>query len=149
VDSQPTVLILNGPNLNMLGVRQPEIYGRETLGDIEVACREQAAELGLQVDFRQSNYEGEIVEWIHEARDNADGIIINAGALTHTSVAVLDALKLCELPVVEVHLSNIYAREAFRHHSYISPTARGVLCGFGPRGYLFALEAMADYVAGR
>lgn len=148
MDSQPTILILNGPNLNMLGVRQPEIYGRETLGDIEAACRERAAELGLMVDFRQSNYEGELVEWIHEARGSADGIAINAGALTHTSVAVLDALLLCELPVIEVHLSNIYTRESFRHHSYISAAARGVICGFGGRGYLFALEALAGIVAG-
>lgn len=132
----------------MLGVRQPEIYGRETLGDIDTACRERAAELGVLIDFRQTNYEGELVEWIHEARGSADGIIINAGALSHTSIAVLDALLLCELPVVEVHLSNIYARDTFRHHSHISATARGVICGFGGRGYLFALEALAGMVAG-
>lgn len=141
--ASPTVLVLNGPNLNMLGVRQPEIYGRETLGDIEAACRERAAELGLELDFRQSNHEGELVEWVHEARGEADGIAINAGALSHTSIAILDALLLCELPVVEVHLSNIHRREAFRHHSYVSQAARGVICGFGVQGYLFALDALA------
>jgi len=147
VAEPPIILILNGPNLNMLGVRQPEIYGRETLGDIEAACRERAADLGVTIDFRQTNYEGQLVEWIHEARDTADGIIINAGALSHTSIAVLDALLLCELPVVEVHLSNIYARESFRHHSHISPVARGVICGFGGRGYLYALDALARLIA--
>lgn len=144
----PTILILNGPNLNMLGVRQPEIYGRETLGDIEAACRERAAELGLELEFRQSNHEGDIVEWIHEARDSADGIIINAGALSHTSIAVLDALMLSELPVIEVHLSNIYAREPFRHHSHLSKAARGVICGFGGHGYLYAIDALARHIAG-
>lgn len=144
----PTILILNGPNLNMLGVRQPEVYGRETLGDIEVACRERASELDLELDFRQTNHEGELVEWIHEARGTAEGIVINAGALSHTSIAVLDALLLCEVPVVEVHLSNIYAREPFRHHSHISKVARGVICGFGGNGYLYALDALARLIAG-
>ena len=144
--ARPTVLVLNGPNLNMLGVRQPEIYGRETLGDIEAACRERAAELRLEIDFRQSNYEGEMVDWIQEARGTADGIVINAGALSHTSVAILDALLVCELPVIEVHLSNIYARETFRHHSYVSAAAQGVICGLGGHGYLFALDAMARLV---
>ncbi|MBI3451710.1 MAG: type II 3-dehydroquinate dehydratase [Rhodospirillales bacterium] len=148
MDSRPTILVLNGPNLNMLGVRQPEIYGRETLGDIEAMARERGADIGLTVDFRQTNDEGELIEWIHEARGTAEGIVINAGALTHTSVAVLDALLLCELPVIEVHLSNIYARESFRHHSYISPAARGVICGFGGRGYLYALDAMTRLIAG-
>ncbi len=146
--SLPTILILNGPNLNMLGVRQPEIYGRETLGDIEAACRERGAELDLEVDFRQSNHEGELVGWIHEARDNADGIIINGGALSHTSIALLDALLLSELPVIEVHISNIYRREAFRHHSYISQTARGVICGLGGYGYVCALDALHRDIAG-
>jgi 3-dehydroquinate dehydratase-2 len=146
--AEPVILVLNGPNLNMLGVRQPEIYGRATLGDIETACRETAAELGLQLDFRQSNSEAELVHWIHEARDNADGIVINAAALTHTSVALLDALLICELPVIEVHLSNIYKREEFRHHSYISRVARGVICGLGHHGYLYALEALARITAG-
>ena len=138
----PTILVLNGPNLNMLGVRQPEIYGRETLGDIEAACRERGEELGLAVDFRQSNHEGDLVDWIQEARDSADGIVINAGALSHTSVAVLDALLASELPIIEVHLSNIYTRDSFRHHSYVSGAARGVICGLGPFGYLCALEAL-------
>nr|WP_121219220.1 type II 3-dehydroquinate dehydratase [Oceanibaculum indicum] len=139
-------MILNGPNLNMLGVREPAIYGRETLGDIEDACRAMAEDLDLGIDFRQSNHEGELVSWIHEARDSADGIVINAGAYTHTSVAILDALTLAELPVIEVHLSNIYKRESFRHHSYISPVAHGVLCGFGGQGYVLALQAMARII---
>jgi 3-dehydroquinate dehydratase-2 len=146
--SSPAILVLNGPNLNMLGVRQPEIYGRATLGDIEAACRERAATLGLAVDFRQSNIEGELVNWIHEARDNADGVIINAGAYTHTSIALLDALTICELPVIEVHLSNIFAREEFRHHSYISRAARGVICGLGAQGYIHALDALAHIING-
>ena len=143
---RPEIMILNGPNLNMLGVREPAIYGRETLGDIEDACRAMAEALDLGIDFRQSNHEGELVSWIHEARDSADGIIINAGAYTHTSVAILDALTLAELPVIEVHLSNIYKRESFRHHSYISPVARGVLCGFGGQGYVLAMQAMARII---
>ncbi|EKE71613.1 type II 3-dehydroquinate dehydratase [Oceanibaculum indicum] len=143
---RPEIMILNGPNLNMLGVREPAIYGRETLGDIEDACRAMAEDLGLGIDFRQSNHEGELVSWIHEARDSADGIVINAGAYTHTSVAILDALTLAELPVIEVHLSNIYKRESFRHHSYISPVAQGVLCGFGGQGYVLALQAMARII---
>ena len=138
-----TVYVLNGPNLNLLGLREPEIYGRETLSDIEEACLERAAELGLQLDFRQSNHEGQLVDWIHEARQTADGIILNAGAYSHTSIALLDALAAAELPVVEVHLSNIYRREPFRHHSYISRVARGVICGFGGHGYELALTAMA------
>ncbi len=145
---QPLILILNGTNLNMLGVRQPEIYGRDTLGDIEAACRERGAELELDVDFRQSNIEGELVSWIQEARGTADGIIINGGALSHTSIALLDALLLSELPVMEVHLSNIYKREPFRHHSYISQAARGVICGLGPLGYLYALDALKQHLAG-
>jgi len=147
VADQPTILVLNGTNLNMLGVRQPEIYGRETLGDIEAACRERGAELGLEVDFRQSNHEGELVGWIQEARGTADGIVINAGALSHTSIAILDALLAAELPVMEVHLSNIYKRDAFRHHSYVSKAARGVICGLGSLGYLFALDALKRQLA--
>jgi 3-dehydroquinate dehydratase II len=142
-----TILILNGPNLNLLGVREPATYGRETLADIEEACLEQAAELDLSVDFRQSNHEGQLVDWIQEARENADGIILNAGAYTHTSIAVLDALKAAELPVIEVHLSNIYRRETFRHTSYVSAAAHGVICGFGGHGYVLALAAMARIVA--
>jgi 3-dehydroquinate dehydratase-2 len=143
VAGNPTILVLNGPNLNLLGLREPEIYGRETLSDIEDACLERAAELGLALDFRQSNHEGQLVDWIHEARQIADGIVLNAGAYSHTSIALLDALNAAELPVVEVHLSNIYRREAFRHHSYISRAASGVICGFGGQGYELALTAMA------
>jgi 3-dehydroquinate dehydratase-2 len=143
VAERPKILILNGPNLNMLGVRQPEIYGRETLTDIEAACRERASALELDIDFRQSNVEGELVTWIQNARENVDGIAINAAAYTHTSVALLDALSLVECPIIEVHLSNVYAREAFRHHSYISRVASGVICGLGSDSYLFALDALA------
>ena len=126
----------------MLGVRQPEIYGRETLADIEAACRARGDELGLKIDFRQSNVEGELVTWIQEAREQVGGIVINAAAYTHTSVALLDALSLIDAPIIEVHLSNIYARDTFRHHSYISPVATGVICGFGSVGYLLALDAI-------
>ncbi|MFC7050767.1 type II 3-dehydroquinate dehydratase [Emcibacter nanhaiensis] len=138
------ILILNGPNLNMLGTREPEIYGTETLSDIEEKCKIHAGELGMTVTFRQSNTEGEIVNWIQEARGTAQAIIINAGAYTHTSVALMDALLAVGLPVIEVHLSNIFKREEFRHHSYISPASVGVICGFGSRGYLLALDALAD-----
>lgn len=143
----PTVLVVNGPNLNMLGSREPEIYGRETLADIEKAAAARGRELGLSVEFRQSNAESEIVDWIQQAKRTASGIIINGGAYTHTSVAILDALLLSELPVIEVHLSNIFRREPFRHHSHISGAARGVICGFGGQGYVLALEAMARLVA--
>lgn len=141
------VLVLNGPNLNMLGKRQPEIYGRETLADIEAACRAEAKGLDLSLDFFQSNHEGALVDRIQQAREANSGIIINAGAYTHTSVALLDALNAAEKPVIEVHLSNIYKREEFRHHSYISPVAVGVICGFGSQGYLLALRAMARLVS--
>ena len=144
----PTVFILNGPNLNLLGVRDPSIYGRDTLGDIEERCAARAAALGLEIDFRQSNHEGQLVDWIQEARESADGIILNAGALTHTSVAVLDALSAAELPVIEVHLSNIFRREGFRHHSYVSLAANGVICGFGAQGYELALDAVASLIEG-
>ena len=142
----PTVLILNGPNLNLLGVRDPSIYGHDTLGDIEERCTARAASLGLEIDFRQTNHEGQIVDWIQEARESADGIILNAGALTHTSVSVLDALAAAELPVVEVHLSNIFRRESFRHHSFVSLAANGVICGLGAQGYELALDAMARLI---
>ena len=137
------IFILNGPNLNLLGAREPEVYGRETLDDIERLVAARAEELGLGVDFRQSNAEGELVTWIQEAPDKAKGIIINAGAYTHTSVAILDALLASDLPVVEVHLSNIFRRENFRRHSHVSQAALGVICGFGARGYVLALEALA------
>lgn len=139
----PAILVLNGPNLNLLGTREPEIYGRTTLAEIESACRDRGRDLGMSVDCRQSNAEGELVDWIQEARQSHDGLILNAGALTHTSIALFDALQAIGLPIVEVHLSNIYQREAFRHHSYISKAANGVICGFGAQGYLMALEAMA------
>ena len=143
---EPSVLILNGPNLNMLGVREPALYGSDTLDDIEALCQEHAEGLGIAVDFRQSNHEGELVSWIQQARIDHNAIIINAGAYTHTSVAILDALTLTELPVIEVHLSNIFRRETFRHHSYISAAAKGVICGFGPQGYVMALDAIARLV---
>jgi 3-dehydroquinate dehydratase II len=139
----PTILVLNGPNLNLLGLREPEIYGHDTLSDIEEACLEAAAGLYLTVDFRQSNHEGQLVDWIHEARQTADGIVVNAGAFSHTSIAILDALNAAALPVIEVHLSNIYRREEFRHNSYVSRAARGVICGLGGHGYELALAALA------
>jgi 3-dehydroquinate dehydratase-2 len=142
----PEILLLNGPNLNMLGQREPEVYGRQTLADIEAACRAKAAALSLALDFRQSNAEGELIGWIQAARGAAAGIVINPAGLTHTSVSLLDALVLTELPVVEVHLSNIFRREAFRHVSYVSRAARGVITGFGAHGYLLALEAIAEIV---
>lgn len=138
-----TVLVLNGPNLNMLGTREPEIYGHLSLDDVRDAVTSHAAVHEIAIDFRQSNLEGELVTWIQEAMGVADGILINAGALTHTSVALLDALKAVGLPVVEVHLSNIYKREDFRHHSYISAAAEGVICGFGLESYLLAVDAIA------
>ncbi len=137
-----TILILNGPNLNLLGSRQPEIYGRETLADIEAACSRHARTLGLAVDFRQSNHEGQLIDWIQQARGRVAGIIINPGAYTHTSIAILDALLAVELPVVEVHLSNIHQREPFRQQSFVSKAARGVICGFGSHGYILAVDAM-------
>lgn len=144
--SLPRILILNGPNLNLLGKREPEIYGRDTLADIEAMCHAHAARRGLAVDFRQSNHEGELVDWVHEARGGHDGIIVNAGAYSHTSVALLDALLACDKPVVEVHLSNLFKREAFRHHSYVTAAAQGLICGFGAQGYVLALDAMGRLV---
>ncbi len=141
------ILVLNGPNLNMLGMREPEVYGTITLNEIKGRVEAKAAALGLEVDFRQSNIEGELVSWIQEARGSAGAIILNAGAYSHTSVAILDALKAVGLPVVEVHLSNIFGREPFRHHSYVSLAAEGVICGLGPLGYELALEALAERLA--
>lgn len=139
-----TIYVLNGPNLNLLGTREPEIYGHETLDDIAAMLDDRAQQLGLTIDLRQSNHEGHLVDWLHEARaEGAQAVILNAGALTHTSVALYDAIKAIALPVIEVHLSNPHAREAFRHHSYIGPVARGVICGLGAHGYLLALEAAA------
>lgn len=140
------ILILNGPNLNMLGTREPEIYGRETLADIEARCRDRAAALGVETDFRQTNSEGELVGWIQAAATGAAGVILNAGAYTHTSIAILDALTSLDLPVIELHLSNIYRREPFRHRSYVSPAADGIICGFGAFGYLLAIEAMVERI---
>ncbi len=139
----PLIAVLNGPNLNMLGLRQPHIYGAATLDDVEQICAEAAEGLGLAIDFRQTNGEGELVSWVQECRGRAQGIVINPAAYTHTSVALLDALLATELPVIEVHLSNIHRREQFRHHSYVSTMAAGVLCGFGTHGYALALNAMA------
>ncbi|ODR98860.1 3-dehydroquinate dehydratase [Methyloceanibacter methanicus] len=142
------IYVLNGPNLNLLGTREPAVYGTETLADLEQRCVRKAQALGLTVDFRQSNTEGELVGWIQEARTKASGLIVNAGAYTHTSIAMLDALLACEVPVVEVHLSNIFAREPFRHRSYISQAAKGVICGFGGLGYELAIEALASARSG-
>lgn len=136
------VYILNGPNLNLLGTREPEIYGSRTLADIDRATTSHAASLGLAADFRQSNHEGVMVDWCQEARDKAAGVIINAGAYTHTSIALLDALLTLDQPIIEVHLSNLYQREDFRHHSYISRAATGMICGLGVQGYLLALNAI-------
>ena len=137
------VLILNGPNLNLLGQRQPEVYGRETLADVERDCAGLAAELGLEARFLQSNWEGQIVDWIHEGRAGAAAIVINPGALTHTSVAILDALNAFEGPVIEVHISNVHKRESFRHHSYVSLRADGIIVGCGTLGYQLALRRIA------
>lgn len=140
------VYVLNGPNLNLLGKRQPEIYGSETLADVEVDCRKQAAALSLDIRFRQSNREYEIIDWIHEAREVAGGIVINPAAFTHTSVAILDALNTCEFPIIEVHISNVHKREPFRHHSYVSGVASGVIAGFGTQGYTLALQRLAKLI---
>jgi 3-dehydroquinate dehydratase-2 len=137
------VFVLNGPNLNLLGKRQPHIYGHETLADVERDCRTLAAELKLELRFHQSNREYEIIDWIHEARETACGIVINPAAFTHSSVAILDALNTFDHPVIEVHISNVHKREAFRHHSFISSRADGVLAGFGTQGYLLALRRVA------
>lgn len=137
-----SIYVLNGPNLNLLGQREPEIYGSDTLDDIRANLDDQAQKAGLTIDFRQSNLEGELVQWIQEAREKGSGIIINAGAYSHTSIAIHDALKMVDIPVVEVHLSNLFKREAFRHHSHISALAVGLISGFGAQGYGFALEAL-------
>jgi 3-dehydroquinate dehydratase-2 len=141
-----TILILNGPNLNMLGVREPDIYGRQTLQDIKVMCVEKAGELAFTVDFRQSNHEGELVTWIQEERENIAGLIINAGAYTHTSLAIHDALKLLSVPIIEVHLSDPETREEFRHFSYITAVSNKVIKGKGPAGYTEAITALSTLV---
>ena len=142
-----TILVLNGPNLNLLGTREPAIYGSTTLADVQALCEATGKELGVAVDFRQSNHEGELIGWIQEARGGASGIVLNAGSLTHTSIGILDAMQAAEVPVIEVHLSNIFRRDSFRHHSYVSLGARGVICGLGVQGYELALDAMAKLVA--
>ncbi|GJE47052.1 3-dehydroquinate dehydratase [Methylobacterium tardum] len=144
-----TILVLNGPNLNLLGKRQPEIYGRETLADVEALCRETATGFGLAVECRQSNAEHVLIDAIQEFRVGSAGIVINAGAYTHTSVAILDALNACEVPVIECHISNVHRREAFRHHSYISLAATAVLAGFGTHGYALAIRHLAHLRAGK
>lgn len=137
------ILVLNGPNLNLLGAREPEIYGSDTLDDIHAMMSAAATARGWLVDFRQSNSEAVLIDWIQEARGKADAIIINAGGYSHTSIAILDALRAADTPIVEVHLSNLFQREAFRRHSYITPAAKGLICGFGARGYVLALDALA------
>lgn len=139
-----TVYVLNGPNLNLLGSRETAVYGSTTLADIEKLCVDAAKRHGYGISFRQSNHEGELVDWLHEAKDKAAGVVINPGAYTHTSVALHDAVRGIGIPVIEVHLSNIFAREEFRHHSYVSPVARGVICGFGPKGYELAIDGLAN-----
>lgn len=140
------VYVLNGPNLNLLGKRQPEVYGTATLADVEQITRARAKDLGLEIEFRQSNHEGVLVDWIQEAREKASALIVNAAGYTHTSVALLDSLQAAELPVIEVHLSNIFRRDAFRQHSYISLGANGVICGLGAKGYELAIEAIAELI---
>ncbi len=141
-----SILILNGPNLNLLGTRQPEVYGPTTLADIEALCHAKAKTLGVDIVFAQSNHEGEMVDMLHAARGTHDGIILNAGAYTHTSVALMDAISSIMIPVIELHLSNIHAREEFRHKSYIAPVAVGQICGFGAAGYPLAMDAILSYI---
>jgi 3-dehydroquinate dehydratase II len=142
-----SVYVLNGPNLNLLGKREPHIYGHETLADVEAQCRTLAAELNLSIEFRQSNAEFQIIDWIHEARETAAAIVINPGAFTHTSIAIMDALNACKCPIFEVHISNVHRRESFRHHSYVTLTATGVMAGFGTHGYSLALRHVAQLLA--
>jgi 3-dehydroquinate dehydratase II len=143
-ESRPLVVILNGPNLNMLGTREPELYGSATLDDVELLCAETAEQLGLAIDFRQTNGEGELITWVQECRGRAAGIIINPAGYTTTSIALMDALLAAGLPTIEVHITNIHRREEYRQHSYVSKAAVGVICGLGVRGYAYALQSMAD-----
>ena len=140
------VYVLNGPNLNLLGQREPHIYGHETLADVEAACRRVGGELGLEIEFRQSNAEFQLIDWIHEARQRAGGLVINPAGFTTTSVAILDALLTCEFPIIEVHITNIHRREEFRQHSYVSKVATGVVAGLGSQGYEFALRRLARLI---
>jgi len=142
--AQPLIAVLNGPNMNMLGLRQPHLYGSATLDDLETLCAETADGLGLAIDFRQTNGEGELISWVQECRGRASGIVINPGGYTTTSIALMDAVLATDLPVIEVHVTNIHRREAFRHESYVSKVATGVICGLGIRGYALALTAMAE-----
>jgi len=143
------VYVLNGPNLNLLGKREPALYGHETLADVEAACRRAAAELKLDLVFHQSNREYELIDWIHEARERAGGMVINPAAFTHTSIAIADALLACEFPIIEVHISNVHKREAFRQFSYVSAIAAGVIIGCGTQGYVLALERLARLIGGK
>jgi len=146
----PTVFVLNGPNLNLLGTREPEIYGSDTLDDIGRMLDTKAQELNVAIDMRQTNHEGVLVDWLHEAREvGAKAVLLNAGAYTHTSIALMDAISSVELPAIELHLSNVHAREEFRHVSYIARVAVGVICGFGPAGYELAIDAMARHLEAR
>ena len=140
------ILVLNGPNLNLLGTREPEVYGSDTLEDVEALCAEKARGLGYEVDCRQSNHEGELIDWIHESRGTCCAIVINPGAYTHTSIAIMDALSGVELPTAEVHISNVHKRESFRHLSYVSKVSLGVIAGFGIHGYLMALDGLAAHL---
>ncbi len=142
-----SVLILNGPNLNLLGTRQPAVYGHTTLDDIEALCRAQAQMLGIELHFVQSNHEGAMIDEIHAAQTTRDGIILNAGAYTHTSIALMDAIASVEVPTIELHLSNVHAREEFRHSSYIAKVCVGIICGFGAHGYILALDAMKSHLS--
>ena len=149
----PSVLVLNGPNLNLLGTRRPEVYGSTTLADVEKLCRDTAGALGLDVEFRQSNHEGQLIDWLHACgaavkAGDAIGAVFNPGAYTHTSVALHDAIEGASVPVIEVHISNVHARDAFRHHSYVSPVARGIVVGFGVHGYVLAIQGL-HAVSGR
>ncbi|MDO6584581.1 type II 3-dehydroquinate dehydratase [Salipiger sp. 1_MG-2023] len=145
----PGILILNGPNLNLLGTRQPEVYGRTTLADVEDMCRAHAGSIGVTVEFAQSNHEGALIDAIHATRGRLDGLILNAGAYTHSSIALMDAISSAEIPTIELHLSNVHAREEFRHKSYIARVAVGVICGFGARGYTLAMDAMKSHLESR
>jgi 3-dehydroquinate dehydratase II len=147
---QKTVFVLNGPNLNLLGTREPQVYGAQTPADVEQLCAQACARHGLLLRFHQSNHEGQLIDWIHEAgqlhaRGALAGVILNAGAYTHTSIALMDAIKGTGVALLELHISNVFAREAFRHHSYLSPVARAVMCGFGVQGYVLAVEAVAQW----
>ncbi len=147
--SLPLIAVLNGPNMNMLGLRQPHLYGSATLDDVEALCAETAEQLGLAIDFRQTNGEGELITWVQQCRGRAAGIVINPAGYTTTSIALMDALLATEVPVIEVHITNIHRREEFRHHSFVSKAAVGVICGLGVGGYALALTAMADILEQR